>query len=281
MDTSEYSKPVRYIAEHIARGCREPAHNLLPVELRQFVSQHCHARGLSTGTATFPPGSSLPYHMHSCGEAITVLKGEAEIAVEGRKYRMRPLDCLFVPAAMTHRVANSSNTPFLVHTAFSAEAPDRVLVPGPAEEEDRALSTPRGGEAEHLMRFDNAEMYPLAEGTRFFDLFAARFGSVGICGGYGEFQPGTSLPCHVHDFDESITIIAGEAVCQVQGRRYVLSGYDTAFVPEGRPHRFLNESNDLMAMIWVYGGSEPERTLVATDYCNGSLEWLGSADLRA
>ena len=250
---------------------------MLPIELRQLVSEHCNARGLSTGTATFPPGSVLPYHVHYCGEAITVLRGEAQVTVEGRKYRLRTLDCIFVPAGLAHRVANSSNAPFVVHTAFAAESPDRVLVAGPTEEEDRALGAPRRDEAELVMRFEHAEMYPLADGTRFFDLFAARFGSVGICGGYGEFLPGTSLACHVHKFDESITIITGEAVCQVQGRKHVLSGYDTAFVPEGRPHRFLNNSNDLMAMIWVYGGSEPERTLLSTGYCTGSLEWSGSA----
>jgi hypothetical protein len=44
-------------------------------------------------------------------------------------------------------------------------------------------------------------------------------------------------------------------------------------VPRGRPHRFVNEGDDVMAMIWVYAGSEPERTLVDTGYCDGSLVW--------
>jgi len=60
-----------------------------------------------------------------------------------------------------------------------------------------------------------------------------RFGSVGICGGYGEFNPGSSLPCHLHKYDESITIIKGEAICEVAGKRYLLSDCDTGFVPEG------------------------------------------------
>ena len=107
----------------------------------------------------------------------------------------------------------------------------------------------------------------------FRDLFAGRFGSVGICGGYGRFQPEASLPCHIHKFDESITIVEGEAVCLVQGKRYRLSGCDTAFVPEGRPHRFLNHSDSPMAMIWVYAGTEPERSLVRPAYCDGTLVW--------
>lgn len=59
------------------------------------------------------------------------------------------------------------------------------------------------------MRIGKATRYKLATGASFCDRFAGRFGSVGICGGYGEFQPGTGLPCHLHDYDESITIIQG------------------------------------------------------------------------
>ena len=73
---------------------------------------------------------------------------------------------------------------------------------------------------EHISRFRTAEKYELAEGTQFFDLFAGRFGSVGICGGYGKFQPGTSLPCHIHDYDESITIVEGRG--HLRGRRATL-----------------------------------------------------------
>ncbi len=45
----------------------------------------------------------------------------------------------------------------------------------------------------------------------FSDSFAGRFGAVGICGGYGQFAPSSSLPCHTHHYDESVTIITGEA----------------------------------------------------------------------
>jgi mannose-6-phosphate isomerase-like protein (cupin superfamily) len=83
------------------------------------------------------------------------------------------------------------------------------------------------------------------------------------------FQPGAALPCHYHAFDESITIVAGRAVCQVAGREYDVGDCDTVCVPQGRPHRFLNRSDRPMAMIWVYAGDEPERTLVDPGYCEG------------
>jgi quercetin dioxygenase-like cupin family protein len=141
--------------------------------------------------------------------------------------------------------------------------------------QERGLSISKPEDPEFIVRFDGAEVYELSPGADFRDLFAGRFGSVGICGGYGKFQPGASLPCHVHEYDESITIVEGQATCLVQGNRYQLSGYDTAFVPEGRPHRFINQSDLPMAMIWVYAGTEPERTLVEPAYCDGTLAWPG------
>ncbi len=135
------------------------------------------------------------------------------------------------------------------------------------------MANPRKNNPESIVRFAHAEVYELSPGAEFRDLFAGRLGSAGICGGYRRFQPGRSLPCHVHEFDESITIVEGHALCLVEGNRYQVGGYDTAFVPEGKPHRFLNQSDAPMAMVWVYAGREPGRTLVDAAYCDGTLAW--------
>ena len=83
-----------------------------------------------------------------------------------------------------------------------------------------------------------------------------------VSGGYGLFQPGGRLPAHIHDFDESICIIEGEATCVVEGRRYTMNGGATALQPRGRVHYFINRSDRPMAMIWVYAGPRPERIIV-------------------
>jgi len=229
---------------------------------------------MSTGTATFRPGSELPYHIHEVSEAVTILEGEASFSVQGRTYRLRRFDCIHIPARVAHRVLNGSeNSQFVAHWAFATPAPVREPVKDRFVYRERGFGDPEPGDPEHIVRMSDAPMYELAEGTRFWDLFAGRLGSVGICGGYGEFNPGSSLPCHIHEYDESITIVSGEAICEVMGRRYQLGGCDTAFVPQGRPHRFLNQAPGLMAMIWVYAGNEPERTVVDTRYCLGALKW--------
>jgi putative monooxygenase len=244
------------------------------IALREFVSAKCGATGLSTGTATFEPGARMPYHKHTFSEAVTILVGGASTTVEGRKYLLRPFDCIHVPAGMAHEVENvSANAVLVAHWAFATSVPSRESLEDRFVVENRGLGSPLPGDSEHIVRFADAQKYELADGTQFCDLFAGRFGAVGICGGYGKFNPDCSLPCHVHEYDESISIVAGEATCEVMGKRYRLSNCDTAFVPRGRAHRFLNESESPMAMVWVYAGSEPERTILDVRYCDGSLLW--------
>jgi len=244
--------------------------------LREFVSEACAARGFSTGTATISPAAVLPYHTHAFSEAITLLSGLAQVAVEGRCYKLTLFDCLHVPAGVAHEVTNCSGESHAVALwAFASAVPSRELVKEDFVVLDRGFANPKPSDPESIVRFTSAEVYELSPGAHFRDLFAGRFGTVGVCGGYGKFQPGASLPCHIHQRDESITIVEGRATCQVQGNRYQLSGCDTAFVPEGLPHRFINQSDDPMAMIWVYASTEPERTLVEAAYCDGTLAWPG------
>ena len=241
------------------------------VQLRTFVSSACGALAFSTGLAIFQSGGRLELHRHPVSEALTVVEGDALLQVEGRAYRIGPHDCAHVPAATPHAVENNSpDRELIVHTAFASGQPSRELVNQEFPIVDRGFDDPASNDPETIVRFAKSPVYGLAPGAFFTDLFARRFGAVGICGGYGRFQPGASLPCHIHAYDESITIIQGSAKCLVQGREYELSECATAYVPEGLPHRFLNQSNEEMAMIWVYAGAEPDRQIVDNRYCSGT-----------
>ena len=264
------------IRERIVSGGRAPIQNGPPdIALRTFVSSECGATNFYTGTATFQPGAVLRLHTHTVSEAITVLAGRAAVSIEGRKYILGPFDSMHVPAFLPHEVRNEASESIMIaHSTFAQPEPTRCFTDYSTEPSSHDASDTVGREG--VRHFETIERYELAEGAIFCDLFAKRFGSVGICGGYGIFRPGSSLPCHTHKFDESITIVTGEALCQVQGREYKLSGYDTAFVPEGRAHRFLNASDQPMAMIWVYAGDEPDRTLVDAGYCSGSISASGN-----
>jgi len=257
--------------EMLTRSDSAPSIELAPgVQIRLLATGALGAQGLTTALARFDPGVTLAYHTHPCSEAIVVLEGQVAVLAEGRRYRLAPFDAMHLPAGTAHAVSNlSAGAPALLHSSFASDNPGRDQVStefARSDREDSDATTP-----ERLVRFAAAPVYELSGGAFFRDLFARRLGSRGICGGYGLFEPGASLPCHYHGFDESITIVTGTAVCQVAGREYEVSNCDTACIPQGRPHRFLNRSDRPMAMIWIYAGDEPDRVLVDPGYCEGRL----------
>jgi quercetin dioxygenase-like cupin family protein len=236
--------------ESIAAGSGPPAIGYPDgVAWRPLVGPARGAAGLETAVATLAPGAAIPERVLEHDLALTLLEGSACLRIDGRTVGLEPLDCTLVYAGCRLEVV-AEDKAVTIHCATATE----TRGPAPA-----APPAPR--------RAAERQGYALAEGAEFHDLFAARFGARGICGGWARFQPGASLPCHFHDFDESITIVEGRAVCLVEGRRYELSGFDTALVPRGLRHRFLNLSAEPMSMIWVYAGDEPSRTVVEAGCC--------------
>jgi quercetin dioxygenase-like cupin family protein len=117
--------------------------------------------------------------------------------------------------------------------------------------------------AERVNRCRTAERIAIGPRTRCVDFFNQELTpGIRMSGGLGFFEPGGRLPAHVHDFDESIAIVGGEATCLVEGREYRLSDNATAMVPRGRVHCFINQTKEPMVMIWVYAGGMPERLVV-------------------
>ncbi len=93
-------------------------------------------------------------------------------------------------------------------------------------------------------------------------------GSDSLRVGTATFRPGSGLPCHTHEFDESITILSGTATIFVDGKQRLMGARDTAFVPEGTPHRFANEDpSEPMVMLWVYAAASIERNIVDMALC--------------
>jgi len=254
--------------ETIVRAHFQPSELAPGVELNVLISADSGSESLFTATARFQPNSKLPLHTHPVSEVVVLLSGSISASVEGRRYRLGQYDALLLPAGVPHGIQNDEGEEAVCFVAFASGRPDRTWVEQHFPIEDRSETS--SADPEHLTRFQSALVYELAPQTQFRDLFAGRFGSTGICGGYGIFESGASLPCHVHGYDESITIVEGSATCRVAGRQYELKDLDTACVPEGIPHRFLNCESNPMAMMWVYAGDEPDRTIVAQECCDSA-----------
>lgn len=229
-----------------------------------LVGKHNGARGLTTGLVTFEPNSRLPYHTHPVSEAITVLSGKMVAAVEGREYSLGPLDTITIPRGLAHSSRNDSPTgPSVIHAMLASEILSRELVSTPFETRSMPNESVYVPGKERVTRFATAPRSEAGPGASFIDYFNKELmPGLEMSGGYGLFQPGARLPAHFHDFDESICIIEGTAVCVVEGRRYQQSDRNTALQPRGRVHYFINESKEPMAMIWVYAGPLPERVIV-------------------
>jgi quercetin dioxygenase-like cupin family protein len=239
------------------------------VRLKLLAGAARGSLGLATGIVEFSPGATLPYHHHPCCEAIVVISGSLEHIVEGRRYELGPYDAIHVPAGTLHMARASRNAPLTRALASFADGmPTRTLVDATFGETNGDASA--ADAPERVVRLSSTPKYELAMQTEFATLFEGRSGCDGICGGYGRFEPGAGLPCHTHDYDESITIVEGEAVCYVAGRQHWAPTLSSVTVPRGAPHRFVNRSNEPMAMIWVYAGSRPDRVIVDPCRCEPS-----------
>lgn len=234
------------------------------VSFECLVGRHNQAKHLTTGIVTFAPGAVLPYHTHTFTESITLLSGSMTVEVEGRGYAMKRLDNTVIPAGLAHTARNTSTTePAVLHIAMATDTPARTLIEKFFSRRmmpDDSTGLPG---AERVNRFATAKRGVAGPNTEFIDCFNADLmPGLEMSGGYGLFQPGGRLPAHVHDFDESICIISGQATCIVEGRKYLMSDCSTALQPRGRVHYFINESAGSMEMLWVYAGAKPERIIV-------------------
>ncbi len=234
------------------------------VKLDVHVGRHNQARNLTTGLVTFAPGAYLPYHEHTFPESVTLLSGSATMEVEGRCYRLQRLDNIVIPTGCAHQARNTSTTePAVFHVAVNTDTPTRTLIDRFFPKRmmpDDSIGKPG---AERVNRYATAPRKAAGPNTEFIDCFNEELmPDMTMSGGYGLFHPGGRLPAHYHDFDESISIISGEATCVVEGRRYIMSDMATALQPRGRVHYFINESSSTMEMLWVYAGPMPERILV-------------------
>jgi quercetin dioxygenase-like cupin family protein len=102
-------------------------------------------------------------------------------------------------------------------------------------------------------------------------------GSV-ITSGITVFQPGTAIPLHTHNVEETIIILEGDATVIIGDNEYQLTAEDVTWAPAGVPHRFINRGAGIMRIYWVYGGRNVLRTIMAT---GETVEHLSAKDRTA
>ena len=86
----------------------------------------------------------------------------------------------------------------------------------------------------------------------------------GFTTGMTVMPPGTGIPLHTHNVEESVLILMGAATAQVGDAEFPLAAGDATWVPAGVAHRFTNAGSGELRIYWVYAGLHVTRTIVAT-----------------
>jgi quercetin dioxygenase-like cupin family protein len=102
-------------------------------------------------------------------------------------------------------------------------------------------------------------------GARTTPMVTAAIGSTSMLNGITAFAPGASIPMHMHNCEESVLVLEGDCIAVMDGVEHRLGPRDATFVPAGVPHRFVNASETLPAVIfWTYASVGATRTMIAT-----------------
>ncbi|MEV4602722.1 cupin domain-containing protein [Amycolatopsis sp. NPDC049253] len=102
-------------------------------------------------------------------------------------------------------------------------------------------------------------------GARTIPLVSKALGAEVFLNGQTLFDGGAGIPLHTHNCPESVVILEGEAIVEIDGAEHHLSTWDTTYVDAGVPHRFRNASPTApMRILWTYASVEATRTIVAT-----------------
>jgi quercetin dioxygenase-like cupin family protein len=113
-----------------------------------------------------------------------------------------------------------------------------------------------------LLRPTELPTHERGGGARTTPLVTRAIGSTGFITGITEFDPGVAIPFHRHNCQESVMLLEGSAVLDIDGVELPLVPHDCTFIPAGADHRFRNLSHDKpMKILWIYASPEATRTL--------------------
>ncbi|GAB3494937.1 cupin domain-containing protein [Curvibacter fontanus] len=128
------------------------------------------------------------------------------------------------------------------------------------------MSNTTAARAPTVLKPDQIKSHDRGGGARTTPLVTPALGAQSFINGITEFAPGTAIPFHSHNCEESVMLLAGDAVMDVAGQEsHVLKPLDTTWIPPNVSHRFRNmSSTEPMKILWIYASPNATRTLTET-----------------
>jgi putative monooxygenase len=102
-------------------------------------------------------------------------------------------------------------------------------------------------------------------GNKTIPLVSPRVGSQQMLNGITVIAPGKAIGLHAHNCEESVIVLEGRGMVELDGADHPVGTFDTTWVPAGVPHRFKNTSDaQPLRIFWTYASPGATRTLIAT-----------------
>jgi quercetin dioxygenase-like cupin family protein len=122
-----------------------------------------------------------------------------------------------------------------------------------------------GGRRPLVLRPSTLPAHERGGGARTTPLVSPSLGASAFINGITSFDPGSAIPFHSHNCEESVMLLEGEAMLDIEGRQIRLQPLDTTWIPPNVSHRFRNLSDTQpMKIFWTYGRVDATRTVTET-----------------
>jgi quercetin dioxygenase-like cupin family protein len=106
-------------------------------------------------------------------------------------------------------------------------------------------------------------------GARTTPLVSPSIGASAFINGITSFAPGSAIPFHSHNCEESVMLLEGDAILDIDGKEISLQALDTTWIPPNVSHRFRNLSaTEPMKIFWIYARVDATRTITETGQTN-------------
>jgi quercetin dioxygenase-like cupin family protein len=127
------------------------------------------------------------------------------------------------------------------------------------------MDTPTSRAQPAILRPQEIPSHDRGGGASTTPLVTRSIGATGFINGITEFAAGAVIPFHSHNCEESVMLLAGEAVLDIDGQTHALRPFDTTWIPPNVTHRFRNVSNvSPMKILWIYASMNATRTVAET-----------------